>query len=680
MDLEVDSTKDENWYQKFVLALESEKAIPTTITNIDKKITRSEMAEMVWRINEEKTSEGTLSYGLLERIGTAASNNSLKTFASCADLQSYVEENEAANAQPQRYYDEMLPMPATTKAVSEETSGSSSEGSGQTSSDEYSTTNVQVEGVDEADIIKNDGQYIYIISGNTVRIVKAYPADKMEELDKITFSDTDFFPSELYVDGNTLVAIGTTYTVPTSRVYIFDIADKSNITVKRHVEFEGSYISSRKIDDTVYLVSSKRIYTYEPLPMYYDSKIEDLSPVSGCVNVMYYPRITEDISYLTVAGIPVADENAEVSKQVVLGSGDNVYASTSNLYVAENKYNYGWRYYSSENSDEETTVHKFSLNNADVKYVASGKVPGTILNQFSMDENDKYFRIATTLGDVWSTDPPAKNNLYVMDENMNKVGSLEGLAPGEKIYSVRFMGDRAYIVTFKKVDPLFVIDTSNPKLPKVLGKLKIPGFSDYLHPYDENHIIGFGKDAVDASEDEVSSRSLDFAWYQGMKVAMFDVTDVENPKELHKVVIGDRGTDSPLLWNHKALLFDKAKGFMAFPVKVAEVSDALKNDPTTPANTYGDYVFQGAYVYDVSIADGFTLRGTITQYDENEIKDKSGSYWYGNKDIERIIYIGSNFYTISSETVTANKMTDLSEVKRVDLKDVVNDQPINYIY
>lgn len=697
MDLDVDNTKTDNWYQKFVLALEDESAIPTTITNLDKKITRSEMAEMVWRIKSENKYQSSLNYNLMKRVGLVASTKSLQHFTSCTDLQDYVEAN--TSTRPQVMYEKsMLAMPTGIAESADDTSSASKSaemgpGGG---GEEYSSTNVQVEGVDEADIIKNDGQYIYLVSNDTVRIVKAYPATQMTELDKITFTDDEnFYPSELYADGNTLVVIGTSYSHPdywvyettdsssyygsVTEIYTFDITDRSDIELKRHLDFEGDYLSSRKVDDVVYLVSNRHIYNYEPVPLYYDSKEENMKATVPCGNVWYSPRITEDMSYLTVAGIPVDDEDAAISKQVVLGSGTDVYASRENLYVAENKYSYSWRY-DAANSDEETIIHKFELNDPQVVYKGSGNVPGTILNQFSMDENDGYFRIATTLGDVWSTNPPAKNNLYILDGSMKRVGSLEGLAPGEKIYSVRFMGDRAYIVTFKKVDPLFVIDTGTPTSPKVLGKLKIPGYSDYLHPYDENHLIGFGKDAVDASEEETSARDLDFAWYQGMKIAMFDVTDVNNPTELHKVIIGDRGTDSDLLWNHKALLFDKAKGIMAFPVTVAELPDSAKNDSSTSANTYGDYVFQGAYVYNVSVANGFTLKGRITQYDENEIEEKSGYYWYGDKDVERIIYIGDNFYTVSQTIVTANKMTNLDEVNRVELKNIPSNNYPDYDY
>jgi uncharacterized secreted protein with C-terminal beta-propeller domain len=696
LDLSTDPTKTETWYQKFVTALEEKKAIPATVTEFSKKITRGEMAEMAWRIVAKNEDQSSLTYSLLQRVSNP--NKSLQTFASCSDMKGYVEGNLALKPNRYMYAEDMLALPSVTTSTSgdsQKAAESSGAEGGAAPADEFSKTNVQVDGVDEADIIKNDGQYIYMVSGETVKIVKAYPPNSMTELDAITFDDTNFYPSELYVDGSTLVVIGNAYNVPdywiyakspeimpyngsVTKVYIFDIADRTNIKLSRHVEFEGDYLSSRKISNKVYVVTDKYLYSgYEPIPMFYDSKSSDVAPVTGCTNIMYYPRITESLGYVTVAGISTTDPNAAVSKQVVMGSGENVYASTKNLYVAETKYDSSWRY-NLPASDEETTVHKFALS-SDIKYLGSGKVPGTILNQFSMDENDNYFRIATTLGNVWDTVTKSTNNLYILDENMKQSGSLTGLAPGEEIYSVRFAGDRAYIVTFKKVDPLFVIDTSDPKLPKVLGKLKIPGYSDYLHPYDENHIIGFGKDATDAGEEEVNSRNLDFAWYQELKIAMFDVTDVNNPKELHKMTIGDRGTSSELLYNHKALLFDKAKGIMAFPVTLALIPDAVKNNPETSASTYGDYVFQGAYVFDVSIANGFKLRGTISHYADSEIKDKSGYYWYGEKDISRIIYIGEYFYTISKQIIQANLMTDLKKTGSIELKNVPNsDTPVLY--
>jgi hypothetical protein len=277
-----------------------------------------------------------------------------------------------------------------------------------------------------------------------------------------------------------------------------------------------------------------------------------------------------------------------------------------------------------------------------------------------MDEHEGYFRVALTSGNMWASgNAGSKNNVYVLDESLAIAGKLEGLAPGEKIYSVRFMGDRAYLVTFRNVDPLFVVDLSRPTAPVVLGQLKIPGYSDYLHPYDENHIIGFGKETV-----EVPSKGMGpdetMAFYQGMKIAMFDVTDVAQPKELFKEVIGDRGTGSELLHNHKALLFSKAKGLMAFPVELYEIKnkDAIKPGEM-PA--YGEFVYQGAYVYGIDLASGFDLKGRISHLTDEDLK-KSGQYGYDyNKTVRRILYSGDTLYTLSDSMLKANGISDLNE-------------------
>jgi uncharacterized secreted protein with C-terminal beta-propeller domain len=306
---------------------------------------------------------------------------------------------------------------------------------------------------------------------------------------------------------------------------------------------------------------------------------------------------------------------------------------------------------------ETTNIFRFSLADGGVAFASQGTVPGHILNQFSMDEYGETFRIATSVGHLarMANENTSSNNLYVLNRALETVGSIEDIAPGESIYSVRFMGDRTYMVTFKKVDPLFVIDTSDPRNPKILGKLKIPGYSDYLHPYDATHLIGFGKDAVDAAEG-------DFAWYQGMKIALFDVSDVSNPKELYSTVIGDRGTSSPLLSNHKALLFDKTRNLLAFPVTVYELTDAQKSASSRTGNEYGSPVFQGAYVYDLTIAGGFKKLGTITHYADDSTFMKSGSYWYGGvSDISRILRIQDSLLTVSQDQVKSTSWPGMKE-------------------
>ena len=265
-----------------------------------------------------------------------------------------------------------------------------------------------------------------------------------------------------------------------------------------------------------------------------------------------------------------------------------------------------------------------------------------------MDEHNGFFRIATTVGNVWGTgDNISKNNVYILDDTMNITGKIEDIAPGEMIYSVRFMGKRGYIVTFKTVDPLFVIDLEDPSNPKILGALKIPGYSDYLHPYDENHIIGFGKDTVEIKGN---------AYYKGMKIALFDVTDVTNPIQKFSEIIGDRGTESDVLRNHKALLFSKSKNLLAFPVTVMEVNDAVEKYDLA----YGEFAFQGAYVYNIDIENGFKLKGKITHLSDEEYQ-KPGYYYNTEKYVERILYIGDTLYTLSKGMVKAHELWGMEE-------------------
>src|SRR5690606_13084850 len=291
-----------------------------------------------------------------------------------------------------------------------------------------------------------------------------------------------------------------------------------------------------------------------------------------------------------------------------------------NLYVAAPHYQEIRRrdgrdiYYESQQS---TLIYRFKLSQDEVEYQNRGSVPGNILNQFSMDESGDTFRIATTT-DTYSptTGSWTGNNLYVLNRDSMKVtGKIEDIAPGERIKSVRFIGNRGYMVTFKNVDPLFVIDLKDPANPTILGKLKIPGWSDYLHPYDENHLIGFGREVDPKGE---TAEFLTSEFLLGMKLSIFNVSDVANPVEMHKEIIGARGTTSELLYNHKALLFDKEKNLLAFPITITEKksnsSDIYNNIQT---------VFQGGIIYSVDLNNGFKLKGKVTHYEDDTAFENS---------------------------------------------------------
>ncbi len=221
------------------------------------------------------------------------------------------------------------------------------------------------------------------------------------------------------------------------------------------------------------------------------------------------------------------------------------------------------------------------------------------------------------------------------------------------------MGERCYLVTFKKVDPLFTIDVSNPEEPKVLGKLKIPGYSDYLHPYDAGHLIGIGKETVEAKEG-------DFAWYQGLKISLFDVNDVSNPKEVDKLVIGDRGTESPVLRDHHALLFDKRRNLLVIPVLEAKIFPE-KYPQGVPSSTHGEYIFQGVYILQITPEDGIRVEGNVTHIEDPQVFLKSGYYLHSAYEIKRSLYIDDVLYTISDGRIKANSLTDLSEISTAKL-------------
>lgn len=590
----------------------------------------------------------------------------------------------------------------------------------------YSTTNNQVEGVDEADIVKTDGEFIYTFYKNKIVITRAAPASEMEVVHTLFLDDVN--PQEMFVQDGKLVLIGNRY-VSGSNTYMtkmaypiwggywgysrtvvqeYDLADKTTPVKEKELEFPGSYVSSRLIGGHVYVALTTypeyRILSGEDtgtsiIPPYKEDGVE--KPLAAATQIGYLPPIDAQ-SFITLASLDLSTH--DVQKETMVGRADQVYASQDNMYLAAAQYNYYFRggvmpmgiavdsvepsvgsATPTSGSDQpaiepiiqepvdnttQTRIYKFHLDNGNISFTGRGKVPGRVLNQFSMDEFDDHFRIATTTdaqyGNNGNITAEQSNNVYVLDSKMKTVGKLEDLAPKEQIYSARFMGGRAYLVTFRQVDPLFVIDLSDPANPHVLGKLKIPGYSNYLHPIDATHIIGIGKDAE-------ASKQGDFAYYLGMKMAIFDVSDVENPIQMHSIVIGDRGTDSPALYDHKAFLFDKEKELLVIPIDYHEILE--KKNGTKPAMDwpeYGESTFQGAFVYRVNLADGFVEKGRITHISP-EVELKSGYYWDYRFQVQRALYIGDVLYTVSQKIIKANKLSDLSEIKSVDLVNTPKD-------
>jgi inhibitor of cysteine peptidase len=536
----------------------------------------------------------------------------------------------------------------------------------------YSTTNIQVAGVDEADFVKNDGQFIYVLSPSkySLYIIDANPQNPLV-LSKIAFGNSTILAGIfLSQDSNKITVLGSDYTYSLktysygssgeyshqyysvddikSFVKVYDISDKSKPVLTRDFSASGSYFNSRMIGETVYAVISQAVQETNgnvELPSVSEgTKSSDISPTQ-----IYYVdqgnNFYDYYTYTTTFAININNDNQEpTSLTLMMGGTSSIYASLNNLYLTYSgpqmrSYSY--------TSLPQTEIFRIKLDPNDLTFGGRGNVTGRILNQYSMDEYNSYFRVATT-SSQWGG---GQNNVYVLDMNLAVVGKLENLASGENLHSARFMGDKCYLVTFQKIDPFFVIDLSQPTYPQVLGELKIPGYSDYLHPFDETHIIGVGKDTVERNE--VSS------WYQGLKLSLFDVSNVSDPKQISNVVIGDRGTDSLVLTDPKAFLFDQSRNLLVIPVDLYLISS---NSYEPEPSSYGSFVWQGVYVYKLTLNGGFELRGNVTQIDSQANPQIEYGSW-----ITRSLYIGNTLYTLSDQKIQLNSLEDMAFIAQIEL-------------
>jgi inhibitor of cysteine peptidase len=478
--------------------------------------------------------------------------------------------------------------------------------------------------------------------------------------------------------------------VSQTAVNVYDLSDRAAPSIVKEIRIDGSYFDARLIDEYVYFLSTEYTYnilytvddtnyTFNVPQISVDNETRSISP-----DDIYYvdvPELSDTMTHVISLNL---DTNDLVEKSFMLGSSQTMYVSQNNIFLASIHYpiypilyRTGTESSTTDSAQETTVLHKISIDSGDISYIAQGEVPGVVLNQFSMDEHNGFFRIATTSGNNWMEGSQTSNNIYILNDTLKQVSKIEGIAPGESIYAARFLGDRAYLVTFVQVDPLFTLDLSDPYNPQILGELKIPGYSEYLHPYDETHIIGIGKE-VDPSIDADKIHTPGAVYYTailGLKLALFDVTDIEHPVEIAKVVIGNRGTDSPALYDHKAFLFDREKELLVIPVSLYEIPqntiDAINQSGVTAFESdWGQFTFQGAYVYHLSLQDGFDYQGRITHQNPEEMQHSQDYYWYwgsSSTDITRSLFIGDVLYTISDSMVKMNTLQDLSEINSISL-------------
>ncbi|MDD1717627.1 MAG: beta-propeller domain-containing protein, partial [Methanoregulaceae archaeon] len=624
---------------------------------------------------------------------------------------------------------------------------------------DYSQTNIQVAGVDEPDIVKNDARYIYVISGSTLAIVDAYPAASASVISKTDIADS---ARDLFVAGDRLVLftvgwdgaedsdVGTgspmtakgmprIRTMQTTHALVYDIGDRTKPKLLKDYTIEGDYIDARMIGSLVYMVSREQIYPYYDEPIIVPTLREGSRTIVQ-PDVWYFDNYELQYAFTTITALDIATGNEKDAQTYLLGTGNIMYVSPDAMYVSYQKYRpvyypmrgtgiaapqpIGWglevatavgsavkssagemgispsqassgvsstpirtdfntmteeqrqsiiddlkgaeqEVIQKEEFDQTTTViHKIAIKDGTFAYVAKGEVPGTLKNQFSMDEYSDNLRVATTSTVSTRAGQYTYSNVYVLNGQMDTIGMLTHIAEQESIYSTRFIGDRLYMVTFRRIDPFFVIDLSTPESPKILGKLKVPGFSDYLHPYDATHIIGIGK--------ETASNDWGGVSVSGVKMALFDVSDVANPKQIDKVQIGDAGSDSPALTDHHAFLFDREKDLLVIPVRAVSAGHVRDGDHYN----YQQQVWHGAYVFSLTPESGFTLRGTVQHGSEGD-----GYYYYGSSssEVKRSLYIGEVLYTISGKQIKANSLgninTTISTIPLPEFGDIYYPEP-----
>lgn len=575
--------------------------------------------------------------------------------------------------------------------------------SGQTAT-QYSTTNNQVPGVDEPDFVKNDNRYIYVLANSSFQIIDAWPPDSAHVISRTGLEGE---PKKMFVHAGRAAIFSSiastcappllcprSYGVDCSYGYdcdfsgdgkplkltILDLSNPRSPQLLREVRFSGSFVNARRVNQSIYLVVSS------PPPMlpgvaYYPSrgsfaallasnrqiinesqlsdwlpKVSDVRIVSGqsvpqahplsqCQG-FYQNAVTDGHAMVSLVALDF-DQDAPLQIQTIVGRAGATYATESNLYLASphSAQSLGAPTFY-EASNEATTVHQFTLAQEPgrVEYEGSGVVKGRPLNQFSMDEHRGALRIATTIGHL--PNPNVTNAISVVKLNagtLETMGVLDGLARGEDIRSVRFDGDRGFVVTFKKTDPLFVLDLHDLNSPRVRGELIVPGFSTYMQLMDPSHLLTIGYDAEDQG---------DFAWFQGLQLQIFDVGDAARPSLSHREVIGTRGSSSEAATNHLAFNYFAPKNLLALPIVICQGGLSWR---------YGSDQFNGLALYDVTSEAGFRYRGGVIHNRLTGVPSLACASWWTRSTslVKRSIFMDDFVYSITPGEIRVDSLEHL---------------------
>lgn len=487
---------------------------------------------------------------------------------------------------------------------------------------EYSDTNVRTDGVGEADIVKTDGKYLYTLRENASEIaVIDTTADTMKKVGSIEAGDNGQI-SEFYVNGKQVFVLSTAsitrldkdgnelYCGDVTQLETFDISDVTDPELEARVTQSGNYQTSRYVGDYLYLFSNYYVYDVSDM-----NKTENYIPsVDGTLmkeRDIYLPPIRSATQYLVVTSININDPAKVIDQKAVLSEYGNLYVSSENIYIYENT----WSTSLARNELStigRTVLRKISYKDGKMEGVAQTKVDGRLNDSFSIDEYKGNLRVVTTIDGATST----SNAVFVLDKDLKVIGRIKDLAKDERVYSARLMGDIGYFVTFRETDPLFSVDFSDPTDPKIIGSLKIPGFSEYLHPFGENMLLGIGMDA-----DEKSGVT------NGMKISMFDISDPTDVKEVQKYTITN-AYYSDVFGDYRAVLVDYDKNMIGFSAYAGQ---------------------EMYYVFSYDEANGFNLDM------EEEV---NGASWLGTRGV----YIKDKLYVVKGNAVESYRLGSFEKV------------------
>ena len=567
---------------------------------------------------------------------------------------SYEDIYQAMSATWDREYSYMrneIPMAEPEAVVTEEAAEDVEMGAMKYSADEsYNETNVQTVGVDEGDIVKNDGRYLY----QKIQVLEEKRAkwviqviDTKDGLKEVARIDGIEGLLEFYIWEDLLVTIEEKYLSHEldsveefyavkyfgnnyHEIKIFDIEDRTQPKEIETFHLQGQYASSRIADG--YFYGFSKYYTNPGKGKNdYAAYIPEINGERIVAEKIFLPEELDVTSYLVLVAIDLRNPTKFTDTTAIVSGAQNFYVSSENIFVADAKRNdqrEGW-------NSNQTKLLRFSYGDGKFSLRALGEVNGRLDSQFSMDESEKHLRIVTTVteyydekiiddrtGNVigYTIDQERQANaLYVLDERLDVVGEIEGLAKDEQIYSARFMGDVGYFVTFRQTDPLFTVDLKDPHNPKILSELKVSGFSEYLHIYGENRLLGIGMEA----DPETGIQ-------QGMKLSMFDVSDKANVTEVSKTNLS-KYNYSEALYNHHAVLINVGKNIFGFAAEGSSKGDfcydyviyTYENDEfvqklkVNAKNKDGNhYTVRGSYIGDVF----YLLRsdGSVESYNLND--------------------------------------------------------------